>query len=43
MSSFAEKVKKWYGKHIYTEEMVRNLCERGAITEEEMNEILGVE
>lgn len=41
MSSFAEKVKRWYEKHIYSEAMVRNLYDHGAITAEELAYILG--
>lgn len=41
MSSFALKVKKWYERGIWTEQMVRDAYEKGRITEAELQEILG--
>ena len=37
-----EKIKKWYSMGLWTEEMVRNAVDKGVITEEEYNEILGI-
>ena len=41
MSSFAEKVKRWYERAIWTERMVRDAYDKGRITSDEMAEILG--
>ena len=43
MSSFAERVKRYYTAGIWNDEMVRNAYAKGRITEEEMREILGGE
>lgn len=43
MSSFAEKVRRWYESGMWTEQMVRNAYAKGRITEEELAEILGQE
>ena len=37
-----ERIKKWYNLGLWTEEMVRNAVDKGVITEEQYNEILGV-
>lgn len=37
-----ERIKKWYSMGLWTEEMVRNAVDKGVITEEEYDEILGV-
>lgn len=37
-----ERIKKWYSMGLWTEEMVRNAVDKGVITEEEYNEILGI-
>lgn len=37
-----EKIKKWYSMGLWTEEMVRNAVDKGVITEEEYDEILGI-
>lgn len=37
-----EKIKKWYSMGLWTEEMIRNAIDKGVITEEEYNEILGI-
>lgn len=37
-----EKINKWYSMGLWTEEMVRNAVDKGVITEEEYNEILGI-
>lgn len=42
MSSFAEKVKRYYERGIWTERMVRDAYAKGRITAEEMAEILGL-
>ena len=41
MSSFAEKVKRYYDKGLWTEKMVRDAYDKGRITSDEMAEILG--
>ena len=41
MSSFAERVKRYYDAGIWNDEMVRNAHAKGRITEEEMRAILG--
>ena len=41
MSSFAQKVKGWYDKGIWTEQMVRNAHDKGKISIDELSEILG--
>ena len=41
MSSFAEKVRRWYERGIWTERMVRDAYDKGRITAEELAEILG--
>lgn len=38
-----EKIKKWYGKGLWTEAMVRQAVEKGVLTAQEAGEILGVE
>lgn len=38
-----EKIKKWYDKGLWTDEMVRNAVVKGVITEEEYKEITGNE
>lgn len=35
-----ERIKKWYGMGLWTEEMVMNAVEKGKITEAEAAEIL---
>ena len=37
-----EKIKKFYDLGLWTEEMVRNAVNKGVITKEECNEILGI-
>ena len=37
-----ERIKKWYSMGLWTEEMVQNAVDKGVITEEEYDEILGV-
>ena len=37
-----ERIKKWYNLGLWTEEMVQDAVEKGVITEEECNEILGI-
>ena len=37
------KIKKWYEMGLWTEEMVLQAVEKGKITQEEANEILGGE
>ena len=41
MSSFAERVKRYYDAGAWNDEMVRNAHAKGRITEDEMREILG--
>ncbi len=41
MSSFAEKVRGWYGSGIWTLEMVRNAVVKGKITVHEYADITG--
>ena len=41
MSSFAEKVKRWFERGIWTEKMVHDAYTKGRITAEELAEILG--
>ena len=41
MSSFAERVKRYYDAGVWNDEMVRNAHAKGRITEDEMREILG--
>lgn len=36
-----EKISKWYKLGLWTEVMVRNAFNKGVLTEEDMNEILG--
>lgn len=38
-----ERIKKWYKQGLWTEEMVMNAVQKGIVTEEEANEILGKE
>lgn len=38
-----ERIKKWYSMGLWTEEMVGNAVEKDIITEEEYNEIVGIE
>lgn len=38
-----EKIAKWYKQGLWTEEMVMNAVNKGVITEDEANEILGKE
>ena len=40
MSSFAERVKRYYDAGIWNDEMVRNAHAKGRITEDEMRAIL---
>jgi hypothetical protein len=35
------KVKQWYKMHLWSKEMVLDAVNKGAITQEEANEILG--
>jgi hypothetical protein len=37
-----EKILKWYKQGLWTEKMVRDAFEKGVLTEEEMNQILGI-
>ena len=37
-----EKIKQWYAQGLWTEEMVRQAVQKGVITEEQCNEILGL-
>ncbi len=41
MSKFAMKVKKWYDAGIWTAGMVNDAYEKGRITQEELEAILG--
>ena len=41
MSAFAEKVKRFYDMGLYTAVMVYNFFQKGKITEEEYNQIVG--
>ena len=41
MSQLAQKIKKFYDKGIYTQEMVYKFYQDGKITEEEYNWIIG--
>ena len=41
MSSFAEKVKRYYDKGLWTEKMVHDAYDKGRITADELAEILG--
>ncbi len=41
MSKFAIKVKRWYEAEIWTEEMVMNVYDKGKLTDEELQWILG--
>lgn len=43
MSNFAKKVQKWYNDGIWTAEMVRDAVEKGKLTAEEAQIILGDE
>lgn len=36
------KIKQWYAQGLWTEEMVRNAYLKGIISEDDMNEILGL-
>lgn len=36
-----EKIKKWYKQGLWTEQMVMNAVEKGILTEDQANEILG--
>ena len=36
-----DKIAKWYAQGLWTEDMVREAVEKGVITEEEAEEILG--
>lgn len=36
-----EKITKWYKQGLWTKEMVRNAVEKGVITEEDYEEIIG--
>jgi hypothetical protein len=38
-----EKIAKWYKQGLWTEEMVLNAVQKGVITKQEANEILGKE
>ena len=40
MSSFAERVKRYYDAGVWNDEMVRNAHAKGRITEDEMRAIL---
>ena len=40
MSSFAERVKRYYDAGVWNDEMVRNAYAKGRITENEMRAIL---
>ena len=35
-----EKIKNWYIQDFWNEKMLRKVCEKGVITEEQINEIL---
>lgn len=37
-----EKIKKWYKQGLWSEQMVRNAFDKNVLTEEQMNEILGI-
>lgn len=37
-----ERIKKWHSMGLWTEEMVKNAVDKGVITEEQCNEILGI-
>lgn len=37
-----EKIKKFYDLGLWTEEMVKDALDKGVITKEECNEILGI-
>jgi len=41
MSKFAEKVKKWYEAGLWSLRMVGDALEKGKITQEEYDEIVG--
>ena len=36
------KIKQWYNQGLWTEDMVRNAYIKGIISEDDMNEILGL-
>lgn len=38
-----EKIRKWYMRGLWTEEMIRAAGEKGVLTEDEVKEILGKE
>ena len=38
-----DKIAKWYKQGLWTAEMVKNAVDKGVITEEEYNEIVGKE
>lgn len=38
-----EKIKKWYKQCLWSENMVKNAFNKGVITEDQLNEILGQE
>lgn len=37
-----EKIKRWYALGLWTEDMVKNAVTKGAITQEQCNEIIGL-
>jgi uncharacterized XkdX family phage protein len=41
MSKFAERCKAYYESGWYTRKMLKNMVEKGKLTEEEYNEITG--
>ncbi len=41
-SAMFYKIKNWYEQGHWTADMVRNAFNKGKITEEELNEILGI-
>ena len=36
-----EKIKKWYEQGLWTEEMVKQAVEKGVITQDEYDELIG--
>lgn len=38
-----EKIKRWYNQGLWNEKMVHDALDKGVITEEQYNEILGKE